>query len=268
MSYKPQLRAHEANVCSGALPRIDESSGRYRMRMTCDPAELDRIFRLRFEVFNLELGEGLAHSYASMRDTDVYDPYCHHLLVEDIASRQLVGTYRLLSRANSVDCGFYSDNEFVLSDLPTSVLDQSVELGRACIRYEHRNSRVLFLLWLGLAQYLQATNARYFFGCCSLTSQSFVEAWQVMQYLEENGFTDGHRVNARAAHRCGERPERGVSPPRLKLPKLMRLYLQYGAKIASEPAIDREFSTIDYLALFDINVLDDRARKMFGLDSR
>ncbi|MEM7278676.1 MAG: GNAT family N-acyltransferase, partial [Pseudomonadota bacterium] len=186
MSLKPQLEMSEATARAGGAPDIDESSGRYRMRLTCDPAELDRIFRLRFEVFNLELGEGLAQSYASMRDTDAYDPYCHHLLVEDIASRQLVGTYRLLSRANSIGCGFYSDNEFVLSDLPQSVLDRSVELGRACIRYEHRNSRVLFLLWLGLAQYLQATSARYFFGCCSLTSQSFDEAWQVMQYLEEN----------------------------------------------------------------------------------
>jgi putative hemolysin len=50
--------------------------------------------------------------------------------------------------------GFYSEQEFDLGMLPPSVIASSVEIGRACIAREHRNGRVLHLLWRGLATYL------------------------------------------------------------------------------------------------------------------
>jgi putative hemolysin len=58
----------------------DLSSYRLRLAQT----ELDRLAacRLRFRVFNLELGEGLAASYASSVDQDEYDAICEHLLVQ------------------------------------------------------------------------------------------------------------------------------------------------------------------------------------------
>jgi len=49
---------------------------------------------LRFEVFNLELGEGLAESYATGLDVDPFDEFCDHLIVEELATSEIVGTYR------------------------------------------------------------------------------------------------------------------------------------------------------------------------------
>ncbi len=40
---------------------------------------------LRFQVFNLELNEGLAQSYATGLDADPFDAVCDHLLVEHAA---------------------------------------------------------------------------------------------------------------------------------------------------------------------------------------
>jgi putative hemolysin len=38
-----------------------------------------------------------------------------------------------------------------------------------------------------------------------------------------------------------------------------------GAKVCSEPAIDREFGVIDFLIVLDVENLDDRTRRrMFG----
>ena len=39
------------------------------------------------------------------------------------------------------------------------------------------------------------------------------------------------------------------------VPKLMRLYLDYGARICSAPAIDRDFKTIDFLIWFDFEAM-------------
>jgi putative hemolysin len=47
------------------------------------------------------------------------------------------------------------------------------------------------------------------------------------------------------------------------LPALFETYLRYGAKVCGGPAIDREFKTIDFLVLLDINDMDERAWSMF-----
>ena len=48
-----------------SLPDIEISGGSYRARFAHQRADLEAIQRLRFEVFNLELGEGLASSFRS-----------------------------------------------------------------------------------------------------------------------------------------------------------------------------------------------------------
>jgi putative hemolysin len=49
----------------------------------------------------------------------------------------------------------------------------------------------------------------------------------------------------------------------VKIPKLMKIYLAYGAKICGGPAIDRQFMTIDYLGLIDVKSLDEKTYSYF-----
>ena len=48
-----------------------------------------------------------------------------------------------------------------------------------------------------------------------------------------------------------------------KIPKLLRAYLAVGARICGPPAIDREFKTIDFLTLLDLEVLHPRVCARF-----
>ena len=50
---------------------------------------------------------------------------------------------------------------------------------------------------------------------------------------------------------------------RAKVPRLMRVYLSFGAKICGPPALDRLFKTIDYFAFFDAETLDQRTLAYF-----
>ena len=50
----------------------------YTLRMAQSPADLHAVQRLRFEVFNIELQEGLIASYASGLDADPFDAVCDH----------------------------------------------------------------------------------------------------------------------------------------------------------------------------------------------
>src|SRR5438105_13458926 len=71
--------------------------GPYRARLAHSDEERSAAFRLRFEVFNLELNEGLDTAYRTGYDVDEFDSICDHLIVEHSATNRVVGTYRLQS---------------------------------------------------------------------------------------------------------------------------------------------------------------------------
>jgi putative hemolysin len=49
----------------------------------------------------------------------------------------------------------------------------------------------------------------------------------------------------------------------VKIPKLLRAYLTLGARICGPPALDRQFKTIDFLTLLDLETLPALARQKF-----
>ncbi len=258
---RPSLDAYPPLVT--AIPDVHEESGRYALGFARNQNDLKQIQRMRFEVFNLEMGEGLDASYATLRDEDSFDRSCHHMLVRDTKTAEVVGTYRMQG-IEMAGAGFYSAGEFDLSALESGFLPRAVELGRACIARKHRNSRVLFLLWRGLAAYMRHNDKRYFFGCCSLTSQDQDEGLRVYRHLEKRGKIDpAWRVRPRTGYECVASADDTPTTARVKIPRLMRTYLQYGARIAGPPAIDRLFKTIDFLAVFDMDGIDERIRRMF-----
>lgn len=250
------------------LPEFEAEVGRYVVRFARTPHEFDAVLRLRFEVFNLELAEGLDASYKTGRDEDEFDATSHHLLVVELASGRAVGTYRLLTSEADVESrGFYSAGEFNLACLPPQVAGESVEIGRACIAREHRNTQVLFLLWRGLAAYLGHNRKRYFFGCCSLAGTEAREGLRVLEYVERGGHMHPtFYVPPRAGFECdgdnGEDAEtRDGGEP--SVPKLFRTYLRFGAKVCGPPALDCAFKTTDFFVIFDANEMDAKTRRLF-----
>ena len=257
----PAIRSPEA------LPEGRIEAGSYRLRFARTAADIDRLLALRFEVFNLELGEGLDGSFATGRDTDDFDSSCHHMLVER-TDGTMIGTYRMQTAAMAArGIGFYSATEYDLDALPGGVLDQSVEIGRACIHRRHRKRTVLFLLWQGLARYMVHNRLRYLFGCCSLTSQDQAAGIRLYkQLVAARKVRPDLDVPVLEHARCEAPPELVETGPEVEIPPLFATYLRYGALVCSRPAIDRDFKTIDYLVLMDTATLSKRIRLIFGLD--
>ncbi len=243
-------------------PQLD-TSGPYEIRFAANDEDLDRILKLRFEVFNLELGEGLEESYDTQRDKDDFDAGCHHLMVLDRRGGVLAGSYRMQTADMAkAHLGYYSAGEFDFTDMPAEVLDSAIEIGRACVAESHRNTHTLFSLWRGLAAYVAHNRTRYLFGCSSLTSQDPNEGHDLLTQLSESGHLhptlDLAPLEDFACPAAD--PNSGV---KAELPPLFRIYLRYGAKVCGGPAIDRLFGTIDYLMLFDIEAMDERTYRMF-----
>jgi putative hemolysin len=247
------------------LPLATLTGGRYHVRFARTVEDLDQIERLRFEVFNLELGEGLDSAFATGRDHDDLDPYFHHLLIASGATGEVVGTYRLqtLEMADA-HRGFYSAGEFDLRDLPRDFLANAVEVGRACVAKEHRNGRVLNLLWRGLAMYMVHNRMRHLFGCCSLTSQDPALGQATQAFLAEAGHVHPTLLAPPLpGFTCAGADAASIAAQRVHIPPLFQSYLTLGAKVCGPPAIDRQFKTIDFLVTLDVAALDEHSYRFF-----
>jgi putative hemolysin len=257
-----------------AKPRIHAEVGRYRLRLAETQEDRDAACRLRFKVFNIELNEGLKSSYQTGLDTDQFDLFCEHLLVEDKADKRVVGTYRMQSGTTAArNLGYYSEQEF--SFAPYEPLRADIlELGRASIDREHRTPEVLTLLWRGIAQYASGMGLRYMIGCSSLNSKDPAEGWQAYSQLERYRVPPEFGTEPTAAYACpseqgGQHAQPSPQPEDLrsrtlyKVPKLLRTYVAIGARICGPPAWDRDFGSIDFLTLLDLKLLSPSARNHF-----
>jgi len=213
---------------------------------------VEEALRLRYEVFNLELDEGLASSAATGLDRDTFDDHMTHLLLLERETHRVVGTYRLQS-ASRAAAGLYSAQEYDLSAL-NPYLETSVELGRACLAADHRTFRAMVAMWLGIGAFMNAYALRHLFGCCSLTSKDPMDGWRAFRTFRDTGSLHSEiLLPATEAYSCGSEPapEDLRAEAAYKLPKLFRTYLRLGTKVVSEPAIDRDFGTVDFLVLQD-----------------
>jgi putative hemolysin len=267
VSESPEVVLLPARPLSPQLPSkrdIRLEAGAYCARLALSQADRIAAFRLRFVVFNLEMQEGLESAYVNGYDIDRYDEVCDHLIVEDKASGEVVGTYRMqMGDVAGHNYGYYSEQEFDFAPYE-SLRGKIAELGRACIHRDHRSTEVLNLLWRGLARYVLVHGGRYMMGCCSLNSQDAAEGNVVYASLKNYMVAPELRTTPTVQYAM---PKVRGEAPEMQAPKLLRAYLAIGARICGPPAIDREFRTIDFLTMLDLQTLHPRVAARF-LDAR
>ncbi len=237
------------------------STERFRVGMAQTLEDVIECQRLRYLVFNCELGEGLDSSARTGLDRDRFDFICDHLIVRDAATGKLAGTYRMQSgyRARG-NLGYYGEEFFDFSPFE-AMRAEILELGRACVHQEYRNTNVLQMLWKGIARYAVSCRARYLIGCSSLSSQNEDEGIALYQALREKYLVAPLlRTNPVEARKCKSSGTPAALP---RPPRLFRAYLDISARICGPPAIDREFKTIDFLTLVDLQALPERVRTRF-----
>ncbi|HET6515043.1 MAG TPA: GNAT family N-acyltransferase [Thermodesulfovibrionales bacterium] len=242
---------------------MEISHGRFSVKLAVENHEREAAFRLRFDVFNRELHEGLSESYLTGMDRDEFDDYCDHLVVVDRENERVVGTYRMMPGVvaeNSV--GYYSETEFNLSAI-RSLPGTKLELGRSCIHKDYRTVPIIGLLWRGIAAYVERYGIRYLFGCASLHSANTALVNIVYSYLNRV-----HRADERYTVDPLKR-QPGVQmlsfcdrdAAHSLMPTLMKGYLRLGAQICGEPTFNPLFGTTDFFVLLDTDRLIERWRR-------
>ncbi len=193
------------------------------------------------------------------------------MIVRDIKSNDVVGTYRLMRGAQARQhLGFYSAKEFDLARV--NQLDgELLELGRSCARKDFRDRALLPLMWEAIAAYVRTHQVRYLFGCGSLYTTDVAEVSAIYALLKKNHYAPERcRVEPVASCRFDGLSEVAVSEADeaalfQKLPSLIKGYLRIGALVCGPPALDAEFGTADFFLLLDFGSLKPEYLKRLGL---
>lgn len=240
-----------------SAPALTRPALRYRTTLASGPADVEAVQRLRHDVFGLECGALLDPRGSQLGlDVDEWDEHSAHLLVREVATDLVVGTYRLLppERAQALGRG-YSDSEFDLSR-HAALRSTTVEAGRSCVHPDHRNGAVITQLWAGVARYVLSGGYTHLAGCASISladgGSTAAGVWDVVR--ERHLAPAGLRVVPRRPFDV----EAPVRPATLTWPPLVRAYLKVGAKVCGRPGHDPEFGTADLYVLLDMADLDPR----------
>lgn len=218
--------------------------------------ELLRILELRHEIFVWEWqGRKAYHGL----DVDDYDFEGDHLMIIDKRIDKVVGTYRLL--CSKFAQKFYSDSEF---DLEVFLKSPGVklEMGRACVHQDYRDGNTIDLLWKGLSAYIRKANVHYLFGCSSVKTTDPEKMSALFRYFQEREvWSDDHHIRARKKYDfTGFDMTNSAAMPVIDAkemtPPLLRSYLNSGAKVYGQPALDRDFACADLLTILDLSRLN------------
>lgn len=265
----PTLPLSPVSLPRGSLhrprqPLVEAGHGAVAVAWAQHQDEVREAQRLRHQVFAGEMGARL-DTWIPEHDVDLFDDYCEHLLVRDSATREVVGTYRVLTPAQAKRVGsFYSDTEFDLTRL-RHLRERMVELGRSCVHPDHRHGGVILALWGALAEFMVRNKLDTMIGCASIPMlhEGVVSGDIAASIWEQVRRTHLAPIELQVRPRLPLPVERLDASLAVEPPALIKGYLRLGAKVLGAPAWDPDFNTADLPMLMRIGDLPPRYRKHF-----
>lgn len=243
------------------------------------PNVLKEIGRLR-EITFRAIGEGTNKSI----DLDQYDTYYHHMFLWDNEANCVVGAYRMglgkdIYAKHGIN-GFYLTELFKFEPELYSMMEQSIEMGRAFIIGEYQQKPMpLFLLWKGIIHItLRYPEHKYLTGGVSISNQfsdfskslmiEFMKSHfydpYVAQYIQpkmeykvklKDADKDFVFNEAEADLNKFDKLIEEVEPGGLRLPVLIKKYIKQNARVVAfnvDPLFNNSVDGLMFIRIADI----------------
>jgi len=239
---------------------IDRKVGNFIIKTVDHRYELMKAMRLRYKSF---LQNDTKFNIFPKYEIDEYDILADHLIVIDEKNSKVCATCRLLySEWTNI---FYSEKEFDISRFKNTP-GEKLEIGRACVHSKYRNGRAINLLWHGISEYIRLLKPQYLFGCSSIKTMEPDMIRKVTHYLKDHtsysyDIKPLDNYNVRNMH-PGSTMNKDSEIENI-IPPLLRVYLQCGAEVHGNPALDVEFSCIDFLTILNFEEMRGPFKKRY-----
>jgi putative hemolysin len=243
------------------------------------PNILQEIGRLR-EITFREVGEGTNNP----TDLDKFDSYYHHMFLWDGEAKKLAGAYRMglgsqIFPQFGID-GFYLQDLFRFESELYSMMEKSIEMGRAFIIKEYQQRPMpLFLLWKGIVHTtLRFPEHKFLIGGVSISNKFSEFSKSLMIEFMKSNYYDPYvaqyinpkkefKVKLKDADKdfIFDETEADlnkfdklideVEPGSLRLPVLIKKYIKQNAKVVAfnvDPMFNNAVDGLMYIRIADL----------------
>ncbi len=263
------------NVLSGEIYMItidsttklaNEVKNKYVLGLA-DKSEIEEVQKLRYDELLLDFDNS---KNANGLDASEYDNFCDHLIVKDVETGKIVGTYRLMTNKHlEFKDEFICEEEFDISKLRNSSFN-ILELGRAVVHKDYRQGTVIKLLWSGIMDYARMHNVRYLFGTASfhgVDPEPYKNAFSKLYYnnLVDDSVMCTAKTPSTLLNPLSE-SELDLQKAKAEMPSLVKGYLAMGCKVGNGTYIDYSFNSIDVMIILDLeNMNTAYFNRMFAI---
>lgn len=243
------------------------------------PNILREIGRLR-EITFRAIGEGTN----SAIDLDEFDETYHHLFLWDNEGQKIVGAYRMglgkfLFESKGIN-GFYLQSFFRFEPELFSMMEQSIEMGRAFVEKSYQQKPMpLFLLWKGIVHVtLRYPEYKYLIGGVSISNQFSKFSKSLMIEFMKSHFYDPYLAQfvrpkkefkvklkdidkeyifdeTKADLNKFDKIIDELEPDNLRLPVLIKKYVKQNAKVVAfnvDPLFNHSVDGLMYIKISDL----------------
>jgi L-ornithine Nalpha-acyltransferase len=231
---------------------LNLEKGRYRVRPAAGADDLTAARRLRTLAFR---GPG-----AAQQDGDGFDAACSHVLVEDIASGDLVCCFRLLRLASGAEIGrSYSAQFYELSAL-ADFDGPMIEMGRFCLHPDWHDPDILRVAWGAMTALVDRDGIEMLFGCSSFhgtETGTYADAFALLRDRHIAPKRWLPRVKAPAVFRFAAKLRRkpDLKLAQARMPPLLKTYLMMGGWVSDHAVIDRDLDTLHVFTGLEIRAV-------------
>jgi len=245
-----------------------------QIKIADNKAEIEASQRLRYDVFCGEIGaKPKPECEAAKRDFDEFDEYCDHLICKDLETGQVVGSYRLLRKANlPAGKGFYSESEYNIDKLK-AYNGEIMELGRSCTHPNYRNRLTLQLLWKGIAAYVNRYDVEIMFGCASFEGSNYKDHANHLSYLYNNYLAPEEIRPYALPHLHKPMNEADISNYNDKelfphMPTLIKGYIRVNGCFGDGAVEDKVFNTTDVCIIVKTDEMTAKHSSHYGMEKK
>ena len=225
--------------------------------ITNDEQDIEQACQLRQQIFTQEFSANITGD----SDRDRFDGFCHHLVVKEVQSGEIVAYSRIITHQMAKQHGgYYTQGEFNI-DAIIEPQKRYMEIGRTCVNSEYRSGACIAMLWGQIGQFMLEHNIDFLFGCASIPfAEGCNKTMAVINYLRNNHFTPpSKRVIPKhpLPLLCSQLNGKDVMPP------LLKAYIRMGCMVCGEAHWDKEFNSADVMILLPRENINMRYLKHF-----
>ena len=194
------------------------------------------------------------------RDADEFDAICHHFLVEDRTTQQLVATFRLLPFNSGAEIAQSYSAQFYDLEALGRFEKPMVEMGRFCIEPGVSHPDILRAAWGAVTQYVDREGVELLFGCSSFkgtNTKAYTDAFAVLRDRHIAPKRWLPQIKAPSIFRFAQRLRREPDRKRAMktMPPLLRSYLSMGGWVSDHAVVDRELDTLHVFTGLEISAI-------------